>query len=526
VVFDVVLPGSFPAPMDDPFDWNSHYPPGVEREIHVPDAPLWHALGASARHRPDAVAIRRDDGEIRYRELWRAAQSAAALLGSGDGERALLWLPNCPEFVVWYHGALRAGRIVVAASPHLTSSEIDEILDDAAPTTIVVDAARAADVPRRDGVRVVEVRPGGALPDGPPPPPATPRGEVAVLQYTSGTTGGLKAAEMTHGNLLVNALQNNTWFGWTEKDVVLGALPLCHTWGMGCVMNATLLAGATIALADPTDPERTLDVIARRGVTIVYGSATMFHRLLDAAGARASDVFRGVRYVKAGAMLVGGGLPERWADAVPNVPMILGYGLTEASPEVTNNPSHAPRPGTVGVPLPGTSVRLSAPDDPTRDVAAGEEGEIQVRGPQVMRGYWRRPAATAATLIDGGWLRTGDLGRFDEKGYLVVVDRLKDLVKFRGYSVVPAEIERALVEHPSVAEVCVVGAPHPVDGESPVAFVRLREGRAATASELLLHLAPRLARFKHPRVFRFVPEIPKNAVGKPLRRVLRERARE
>jgi acyl-CoA synthetase (AMP-forming)/AMP-acid ligase II len=158
-------------------------------------------------------------------------------------------------------------------------------------------------------------------------------------------------------------------------------------------------------------------------------------------------------------------------------------------------------------------------------VARGEEGEVQVRGPQVMAGYWRRPAETEAALLPGGWLRTGDLGRFDEAGYLAIVDRLKDLIKFRGSSVVPAEVERALTSHPAVAEACVVGVPHPVDGETPVAFVRLRSGAAASDAELLAHVETRLARFKQPRAFRFVGEIPKNAVGKPLRRVLRDAAR-
>jgi long-chain acyl-CoA synthetase len=505
--------------MTDPFDWQALYPEGVSRAIHVPDAPLWHALGASARQGPDKIAIHHGDRSITYRELWRAAQDVAERLGPGDGERIVIQLPNRPEFVAWYHGALRAGRIVVAASPHLTATELDALIDDAEPTTV----RTASGTFHRD------------VDEEPRPAGRTVAGAVAVLQYTSGTTGGLKAAQMTHGNLLVNALQNNAWFGWKERDVVLGALPLCHTWGMGCVMNASLLAGATIALVEQFDPEETLDVVARRGVTIVYGSATMFHRLLDAAGPRAADVFRGVRYVKAGAMLVGGDLPQRWSDAVPNVPMINGYGLTEASPEVTNNPPHAPRRGTVGVPLPGTHVRLCRPDDPTREVARGDEGEVQVRGPQVMRGYWRRPAETAAAFVENGetvsdsvsprWLRTGDVGRFDDAGYLVIVDRLKDLIKFRGYSVAPAEIERALVEHPAVAEACVVGAPHPVDGETPVAFVRLRAGATTTDAELTSHLEPRLARFKQPREFRFVDEIPKNAVGKPLRRVLRDRAR-
>jgi long-chain acyl-CoA synthetase len=522
--------------MLDPFDWQGLYPAGLARDANVPEAPLWHALGASARQHPDRVAVRFDGREIRYRELWTRVREIADALGPGEGERVALCLPNRPEFVAWYHGALKAGRVVVAVNPQLTSAEIAAIVEDAQPSVAVV-AEQALDAfPRTAAIRVIGGRtePGtirpratqGAEAASDPADEArqTPHARVAVLQYTSGTTGGLKAAEMTHANLLANAWQNDAWFAWTEKDVILGALPLCHTWGMGCVMNGALLAGATIALVEHFDPERVLDVIARDGVTVAYGSATMFHRLLDAAGPRAAEIFRNVRYVKAGAMLVGGDLPRRWADAVPAVPMVLGYGLTEASPEVTNNPLHARRPGTVGIPLPRTELRLCAADDPSREVALGEEGEIHVRGPQVMRGYWRRPEATAATLLPGGWLRTGDLGRFDDAGYLVIVDRLKDLIKFRGNSVVPAEVERALLTHPAVAEACVVGAPHPVDGEMPVAFVRFAAGACATAAELDAHLESSLARFKHPRDYRFVEEIPKNHVGKPLRRVLRERA--
>lgn len=509
--------------MADPFDWQAHYLAGLTRTASPPPGPLWTLLERAALRTPHAVAIRCNGRSVSYAELWAAARGIAARLGAGDGARLVLWMPNCAEFVAWYHGALRAGRIVVAASPHLTAAEIAPLLDDAEPAIAVVEASLAARFPVRDGIDVIPVTAGGDLPGDATPGPAS-FGDVAVLQYTSGTTGGLKAAQMTHANLVANAWQNNAWFGWTERDVVLGALPLCHTWGMGCVMNATLLAGASMVLADHFDAAATLAAIERERVTIVYGSATMFHRLLDAAGGRAAQVFRGVRYVKAGAMLVGGDLPQRWAAAVPEVPMVLGYGLTEASPEVTNNPLHARRPGTVGIPLPGTSLRLCAPEDPHREVPRGEEGEVQVRGPQVMSGYWRRPDATAAALIDGGWLRTGDLGRFDEAGYLSIVDRLKDLIKFRGYSVVPAEVERALVAHPDVAEACVVGVPDPRDGEVPVAFVRLRIGASATDRDLGAHLDPLLARYKHPRAFRFVAEIPKNAVGKPLRRVLRDEA--
>ncbi|MCE9635223.1 MAG: AMP-binding protein, partial [Planctomycetes bacterium] len=355
-------------------------------------------------------------------------------------------------------------------------------------------------------------------------PVEAPADAVAVLQYTSGTTGGLKAAAMTHANLVANALQNNIWFSWTRDDVILGALPLQHTWGMCCVMNASLAAGARVVLLPHFDPEAVLAAIERERVTVAYGSATMFHRLLDAAGADAPRRLASLRYVKAGAMLVGSDLYARWTAAVPLVPMINGYGLTEASPEVSNNPPHARRGGTVGVPLPGTEIRLGVVESPDVESAPGAEGEVQIRGPQVMSGYWRNEEATRAAFTSDGWLRTGDLATFDEAGYLVIRDRLKDLIKYRGWSVVPGEVERVLREHAAVAEACVVGVPDPRDGEMPVAYVVLRPGSGAPdADAWRAHLADRLATYKHPRRFVVVAEIPKNHVGKPLRRELRAR---
>jgi long-chain acyl-CoA synthetase len=501
----------------DPHDWQSAYPRGLGREFEPPDRPLWRFLADAADAAPDAAAVHWRDVTLSYAELRSQALAAAERMDAGPGDRVLLVLPNCPEFVSAYYGALRSGATVVAASPHLRPREIQQLARHVEPVVTV-----AAGEGFASAGRFLDVKPGagfGAPPARPSPAAhVRPARDVAVLQYTSGTTGGLKAAMMSHRNLVANALQNDAWFRWTADDVVLGALPLCHTWGMCCVMNAALAAGASMALVDAFDAEETLEVVRRRRVTVVYGSATMFHRLLDAAGDDAPRWFGSVRYVKAGAMLVGADLPRRWAAAVPEVPMVNGYGLTEASPEVANNPPHAPRPGTVGVPLPGTELRICDPADPEIECP---EGEIQVRGPQVMLGYWRDPEATRDALSADGWLRTGDVGRFDEAGYLVVVDRLKDLIKFRGYSVVPAVVERALLEHADVAEACVVGRTDSVDGEVPVAFVRLHPDAAATEADLSRHADERLARYEVPRAFLFVDEIPKNAVGKPLRRELR-----
>jgi long-chain acyl-CoA synthetase len=290
---------------------------------------------------------------------------------------------------------------------------------------------------------------------------------------------------------------------------------------MCCVLNATIAAGASMVLVEKFDPDACLDALMEHQVSVVYGSGTMFLRLLESAGPDAERCFASVRYVKAGAMLIGSRLPELWARACPRVPMINGYGLTEASPEVCNNPPHRVKPGTVGVPIAGTELRLCDPENPATEVEPGGEGEVQVRGPQVMLGYWDNIEATRDVFVDG-WLRTGDVGAFDEEGYLRIVDRIKDLIKFRGYSVYPSEVEAVLLKHPSIAEAAVVGRTDPMEGEVPVAYLVLRHGADSDLSDLPAFLEPHLAAYKRPRRFHAVTEIPKNAVGKPLKRVLRE----
>jgi len=554
VVLRRARPAATIPPVNDPHPWESVYPAGVQRAFRPPEQPLWSFLADAARLHADSGAVTFEGRTWTFGELWRDARLAASRLlatgarpgtpgagPDGAGDRILIVLPNCPEFLAVHQGTVLAGLVAAAAAPHLTPGELAEMVRIVEPRVVVCDASARPGVDAAlaeagvGGTPVLAVEPGlpgefagGGVAEA-EPFPAAPH-DVAVLQFTSGTTGGVKAATMSHGNLVANALQNDLWFGWSDADVVLGALPLCHTWGTCCVMNAGLAARARIALLRRFDPDEVLATIAREGVTVAYGSATMFHRLLDAAGVHGPERFRTLRYVKAGAMLVGGDLVRRWSSAVPAVPMVNGYGLTEASPEVTNNPPQAPRVGTVGVPLPGTEIRL-APVDLTdagdEDTAARGAGEVQIRGPQVTSGYWRRPDATSRAFTADGWLRTGDLGRFDESGYLVLVDRLKDLIKHRGWSVVPAEVERALREHPAIEEACVVGAPDARDGEVPVAFVVLREGHAAPDDAALsAHLATRLASYKRPRGVLVVEEIPKNHVGKPLRRVLRERIPE
>lgn len=532
--------------MSQGFDWQALYPEGVSREYAPPRRYLWQFLEITARRFPEKPALFFEDQIITYGQLWRRVRISAATLRSRGfargkrGDRVMLALPNCPEFVVQYYAALRADMIPVAVSPKLTRDELSSIIRLVEPRAAFVDSDIAGDFEAariRAHIRepkVYYVRPGTEFAPGRgdssllpsvlgDPEEAVSRFEIdiAVLQMTSGTTGGLKLAMMSHRNLVANAEQNNLWFNWTERDVILGALPLYHTWGMCCVMNAAVAAGATIALVREFNPVQVLETIERRGVTVAYGSGTMFLRLLDSAGDEAGEVFSSLRYVKAGAMLIDSSLNRRWAEMCPDIPMINGYGLTEASPEVTNNPPGKVKPGTVGVPLPGTEIRLCHPEDPEKPIEEGE-GEIQVRGPQVTLGYWGEPETTRATVLRGGWLRTGDVGRFDPEGYLKIVDRLKDLIKFRGYSVAPSEVERVLLTHPSVKEATVVGMPDSSDGEVPVAYLVLKEGVPTEVSDMPDFVEPHLASFKRPRRYHIVHEIPKNHVGKPLKRVLRE----
>jgi len=464
--------------------WHAFYPPGVSPRATYPSCPLWELVGRSAAAAPEKVALI-DGGEvIRYGDLWSRVLAGAGWIrasGAAPGDRVLLCMGNRADFVVAYYAALRAGCVVVASSPLIGQQEREDQERDSSPAL------------------VMEGGPG----EGEAPPAAATG--LAVLQYTSGTTGRPKGAMMTHGNLVANALQNARWFGWRGDEINLAILPLCHTWGMCVCMNSTFAVGGTLVLAERFDEGETFENVARHRVTVLYGSATMFHRLLDGPP-RPLDT---LRHVKAGAMLSQGDLKARWDRLYPHAPLQQGYGLTEASPECHNNPPGRHKPGTVGVPIQDTDCRIV-------------DGEVQLRGPQVTSGYWNRPDATREAF-DDGWLRTGDIGSMDEEGYLTLLDRKKDMLKFRGYTVSPNAVEECLLRHPAVKEAVVVGRADVRDGDVPVAFVVLREG--ASAAPLAEFCRARLAAYEVPRDFVMIDEIPRNHVGKPLRRVLRERVK-
>jgi long-chain acyl-CoA synthetase len=476
-----------------PPPWIPHYPPGLAPEGRYPRIPLWGFLERGARQRPGKVALVDGSQSFTYRELLHRVLAAAGSFrarGVVPGDRVLLRMSNAWTSVVAFYGALRAGCVVVPSSPQI---------GDAALALQVADSEARL-----------------TLGDGEDPgkgdvPPEPPRTDLAVLQYTSGTTGRPKAAMMSHGNLVANALQNARWFGWTARERTLGVLPICHTWGLCTCLNSTFAVGGTLFLVPRFDPLETLALAARHKATVLYGSATMFHRLLDAPAAKLPLL----RHVKAGAMLSQGRLKERWDERYPQAPLQQGYGLTEASPESHNNPPQRFKAGTVGVPVQDTHCRIV--DGSGLDVREGAPGEVLLKGPQVTMGYWRRP--DESPFLDG-WLRTGDVGTMDADGYLTIVDRLKDMLKFRGYTVSPNAVEERLLRHKAVREAVVVGRPDERDGEVPVAFV-VRAGEA-TAEDLIEHCRAGLAPYEVPREVVFVDAIPKNAVGKPLRRELRD----
>jgi len=420
--------------------WTLHYPPGLPPEGRYPAIPLWGFLERAARRRPGKVALIDGERRFTYRELFDRACAAAGALrarGVAAGDRVLLRMSNTWTSVVAFYGALRAGAVVVPSSPQIGDDELSAQLADSGA--------------------VLTLHAGEDPGEGPVPEPPAPA-DLAVLQYTSGTTGRPKAAMMSHRNLVSNALQNARWFGWTARERTLGVLPVCHTWGLCICLNSTFAVGGTLVLVPRFDPLETLALAARHRATVLYGSATMFHRLLDAPARK----LPALRHVKAGAMLTQGRLKERWDERYPHAPLQQGYGLTEASPESHNNPPQRFKAGTVGVPIQDTHCRTV--DEHGRDVKEGAPGEVLLKGPQVTMGYWQRP--DESPFLDG-WLRTGDVGVMDAEGYLTIVDRLKDMLKFKGFTVSPNAIEEWLLRHAGVREAVVVGRRDEVDGEVP-----------------------------------------------------------
>ena len=547
--------------------WISTYDPGVPAEVDIPDEPLHLALARSAHSYPERAAIRFYGRSITYRELNTLANrfaNALIALGVARGDRVALLMPNCPQMVLAYYGGLRAGAVMVPTSPLYVEDELAHQLEDSGATVVVCLSALFGRVQavrprlphlrqvivtnikdffptrlrvlfsltreRRDGHRATLPRDGNTYwlkPLLARARASDPRVEVscndlALLQYTGGTTGTAKGAMLSHRNLLANLLQVAAWFGPLANpdgsDIVLGVLPLFHIYAMTTIMNFSIHRGGTMVLQPRFVVDDVLKAIQRERPHLLPGVPTMYMAINHAPNLSRYNL----RSLK-GAISGAAPLPlevQQQFEALTGARLVEGYGLTEASPVTHCVPIGSPHaPGTIGVPLPSTEAAVFDQETGTRQLEPGEAGELAVRGPQVMQGYWNRPEETAQVLRDG-WLFTGDIARQDADGFFSIVDRKKDMIITGGMNVYPRDVEEPLYAHPKVHEAVVVGIPDERWGEAVRVYIVLRDGQTATEQEILDYCHSRMARYKVPKHVEFRTELPKSMVGKVLRRQL------
>ena len=548
--------------------WFKFYPEGIPKSIPYPEVPLPQLLRDTAKKHPDHVALIFEDYKITYRELDELVDRFATALhdlGISKGDVVALFLPNIPQFVITYYGILRVGGIVTAINPLYKEREVEYQLNNAEAKAIVtldilyptvkkvwkktkvksviitslkdylppvkrilgtlLGKIPTAKVEREPGVYFLKE----LLARYPPEPPKVeidPKEDLAVLQYTGGTTGVPKGAMLTHYNLVANAIGAMYWLRAREaEDVHMGVLPLFHIYGMTTVMNSSIYGAGTVVLIPRFDPEKILSSIEKYKVTVFCGVPTLYAVLITHPKIDEYNL-RSIKFCISGAAPLPPEVQKRFMELTGAV-LVEGYGLTEASPVTHANPldptMKTVKVGTIGIPWPDTDAKIVDPETGTKELPPGEVGELVVKGPQVMKGYWKMPEETKATLRDG-WLYTGDLATVDEDGYFRIVDRKKDLIKYKGYSVYPRELEDVLYEHPAVKLCAVVGKPDPVAGEIPKAFIVLKpeyEGKVKE-EEIIEWVKERVAPYKRIREVEFRRELPLTTVGKVLRRVLRE----
>jgi long-chain acyl-CoA synthetase len=505
-------------------------------------------LAAAVDRFAEHVALTDKERTISYAELWKCCgRFAAALAASGisSGDRVALMLPNCAEYVIAFFGIARVGGIVTQVNPMYVERELEHILRDSGASAIVVDASafpRVRDLLAANGLRTIVVvgEPSGGLTGAavafddlvasaagdPPDVVVDPVVDVAVIQYTGGTTGATKGAMHTHASYLGTigqtvALLVEDADAYPPNAKAVAVAPLFHIFGTLMVLVFGLRLGWNLLLVRRFEPEALLDLIRREQPVILAGVATIF-AALNAQPDLERYRLDSVRLFITGGAAVPDALAESF-EARTGRPIWEGYGLSEAAP-VSFNSYLAPKRRGVGPPVPGTDVRIVDVETGKRNLPAGEPGELLVKGPQVMKGYWRRPGETAAVFTDG-WLHTGDIARLDPEGYLEIVDRKKEMINASGYKVYPREVEEVLYRHADVAEVLVIGVPDEYRGETVKAFVALKPGADTDAETLLAHCRTLLAPYKVPRVVEFRDGLPKSAVGKLLRRTLVEEER-
>ncbi len=501
---------------------------------------LGHLLPAAAERYGYKTALACGEATFSFNELnQRAIRLARALraLGIQRGDRVTLYSHNCWEWIVSYYGVARIGAVLNPINIMLTGDEVRYITSDCGAKAIIAPAEKAAlllavkkDTPLETIVLYGDSAPAGTLAFGAllaeseagtgddVPIEAAPD-ELSTIMYTSGTTGHPKGAMLTHRNLSLNGALTATMHVRTSADTTVTALPLCHVYG-SAVLNGTIVSGGTLVLLERFNEVAALRAIEQHHATMFEGVPTMFMLILNSPEFDKHDLLSLTRCTVGGQTM-----PLAKMQAVEErfrCPLLELWGMTEVAGLGTTHSMYAPnRLGSIGVPLPGVECRIADPANPSAALPSGEVGELMVRGPIVMRGYYGNEAGTRETIEPDGWLHTGDLAHMDADGYVFIADRKKDLIITGGYNVYPAEIERVVAMHPAVAMVAVGGQPDPVRGEVAKAYVVLKHGASADEASIITFCREHLAAYKAPRAIQFVPDLPKTSTGKILRRQLK-----
>lgn len=533
------------------------YPPDIAWNTPIAPKPLFSLLDESARRYPNDPYLDFLGRKFTYREIFRQVENAAFYLqsiGVRKGTRVGLFMPNCPQFVIAYYAILKASGIVVNFSPLYAEEELRHqaidsgteilftlglralypkaatLLTDTPVRLLVVDhldrmmpMAKHLLFPIIKHKEVVDWPEDDLHLDfatlteedaGPMPVDIRPEKDIAVLQYTGGTTGTPKGAMLTHANLYTNAVQAGLWLSGPEggRERMMGVLPLFHVFAMTVVMNLATLKGMEIILHPRFELKKALEDIAQKKPTLMPGVPTMFAAICNSKGFEKYDLSSVKRCISGGAPLP---LEVKQAfEQKTGASLVEGYGLTESSPIVACNPLYGEnRAGAVGLPLPLTIIEAIHQEDQITPMPIGEIGEICIRGPQVMQGYWNKPEETQKVLKNGR-LHTGDLGFVDSDGYVHIVDRLKEMIISGGFNIYPRHIEEALYQHPAVLEAAVIGLPHPMRGQKVVAHVVLRDGSLLKEAELKTFLRDRIASYSIPSDIVFRDSLPKTMIGK------------
>jgi len=530
--------------------WLKHYADGVTEEIEFEELCLPDILERAAKRYPDKDALVFKEDKMSFKELKdKVDRLATCLSGFGikKGDSVAILLPNLSPCVISYYAILRIGAIVVMNNPLYSDRELEHQLNDSGAKALItmdIFGNRMIDLRQKTGIKQIiytsvlgtEVKPAedvyeweDILSKTSPSPPAVELSfdDVAMYQYTGGTTGVSKGAMLTHRNLSCNVQQLASWLisplkgGLKEgQGMSLSAPPFFHAFGLTAAMNSSIYLGWTQVMIPRPQPDQLLEAIGKFKPTFIFLVPTMYIGILNHPDFDKVDM-KSIKFCGSGAAA----LPIQVIEKIQKKtgsPLMEGYGMTEASPITHVNPFGGLRkPGSVGVPIQNTLSRIVDLKDGITPVPVGEVGEIVFKGPQVMKGYLNMPDETAEAL-KGGWLHSGDLGKMDEDGYFYVVDRKKDMVVSGGYNVYPKEIEDVYLEHPKVAEAAAIGVPHPTRGEQVKLMLVLKEGENATEEEMIKYCSDKLAKYKWPTMVEFRSELPKSAVGKILKHVLRE----